>query len=780
MTRTTAILAFAILAMAAGCSTRSTTVPVDAAPAIPREMRGIWIATVRNIDWPSKDTLAAQAQRAELIDIYDRAVAAGFNTVVFQVRPATDAVYRSDLEPWSVLLTGRQGTDPGYDPLEFAVREAHARGLEIHAWINPFRAGNASDTSVLASTHQWNSRRALVRVYGAQLWLDPGEPEAREHSLRVVSDIVRRYDLDGIHMDDYFYPYPVRDSVRGGNLVFPDSASFAKSGSSLSIDDWRRENIDRFVERMYRTAHEIKPHIKVGISPFGIWRPGNPPSVAGFDAYASIYADARKWLQSGWVDYFVPQLYWAISAPQQSFPALLDWWLSENTMRRYVWPGLATYRASAQTNGFSRTEIAEQVKIIRSRMPTPGHVMFNTTTTLKRDNGVLGTLRPLLEQRALVPAFTWLDSTPPPAPTLSVTGRAVQITAGERPRFLVLQTQSRGGLLRRARWSTRIVSGDSTSLTLPEDAARAYVTAVDHAGNLSPRQQVPASGQTARQPRIIPGEQWRATPALGYAADATRRNTSAGDSLSFRDFTITVLATNVDSSGARPVDNVRLRLRQGAVTEERSAREGAAFNWNGYHIAVVAIYGPGELGAGLVALEVATIASLPPLVAASTAAGGADMRLRIPHRITHITLHHTGSAEPLRRDENPVDKLRGLQSWGAAERNWWDVPYHYLLDLDGRIFAGRDWGYMGETNATYDPGGHFLISMIGNYERQEPSPTQLAAIADLMAWAITEFSLPLERIGGHYNYASTGCPGQHLRKYLEDGTLRRMVGERLR
>jgi len=282
------------------------------------------------------------------------------------------------------------------------------------------------------------------------------------------------------------------------------------------------------------------------------------------------------------------------------------------------------------------------------------------------------------------------------------------------------------------------------------------------------------------QPRIVPGEEWRSAPALGYAADATRRNKRSGDSLAFRDFTVTVLGTSVDSGGAAPVDVVRLRLMRGDAKEERSVREGAAFNWRGFHVAVVAVYGPGELGAGLVALEVATVESLPPHVAASTTAGGANMRLRIRHGITHVTLHHTGSPEPLRSEEDPVAKLRGLQSWGAAERNWWDVPYHYLLDLDGRIYEGRDWHYMGETNTAYDPGGHFLISMIGNYERQEASPAQLAAIADLMAWALKEFDLPLDRIGGHYNYASTGCPGQHLRKYLEDGTLRRMVAARLK
>jgi hypothetical protein len=284
----------------------------------------------------------------------------------------------------------------------------------------------------------------------------------------------------------------------------------------------------------------------------------------------------------------------------------------------------------------------------------------------------------------------------------------------------------------------------------------------------------------APAPRIIPHAEWQAQPPLGHAADASRCNLRAGDNLVFRDLTVSVLATStaVTSSG-RVGDLVRLRLFRGEVHEERTVDEGAAFNWHGYHLAVVAVYGPGELGAGLVALEVATVSSLPGQVAASEVAGGAALRLRIPHRITHVTLHHTGSPEPLRPDEDPRQKLRGLQSWGASDRNWWDVPYHYLIDLEGRIYEGRDWRYMGETNTSYDPGGHFLISVIGNYERQDATPAQLEAIADLMAWALARFDLPVDRIGGHYDYADTTCPGLNLRKYLEDGTLRRMVQARL-
>ena len=285
---------------------------------------------------------------------------------------------------------------------------------------------------------------------------------------------------------------------------------------------------------------------------------------------------------------------------------------------------------------------------------------------------------------------------------------------------------------------------------------------------------------TMVQPRIVPHAEWEADPPLGHAADATRRNLRAGDRLEFRDISIEVLATGVDSSfAAGPMDVVSIRLARADAVAEREVREGAAFNWQGYHIAVVAVYGPGELGAGLTAVEVATVASLPLEVSGSTVAGGAELRLRIPHRITHVTLHHTGSPEPLRPEDDPVQKLRGLQSWGASDRNWWDVPYHYLIDLDGRIYGGRDWRYMGETNTTYDPSGHFLISVIGNYERQEATQAQLEAIADLMAWATAHFDVPLDRIGGHYDYAGTTCPGEHLRVYLEDGTFRRMVEARL-
>ena len=445
-------------------------------------MRGVWIATVANIDWPSRNSLSADQQRAELTDLFDRASAAGLNAVILQVRPAADAVYASTIEPWGAMLTGHQGGDPGYDPLAFAITQAHARGLQLHAWINPFRAGNASDSLALASSHVFRTHRELARVYGSQLWLDPGEPAAQDYVIGVISDIVRRYDVDALHADDYFYPYPEKDSA-GRTLDFPDSGSYARSGSTLPLADWRRDNVDRFIERLYREVHQIKPAIAVGISPFGIWRPGNPSGVAGLDAYATLYADSRKWLQRGWLDYIAPQLYWSIGAPQQSFPALLDWWIAQNSMGRHVWPGLAAYRVGDGTSSaYAPTEIADEVRAVRSRPAGTGELLYNATATLKRSNGaVAASVAPLYASRALVPAYSWLGASPPATPALSVSGRVVQFTpaTSSEPRWWAIRVLASGT------WTTRILFADQRSLTLDADPRRVILNAVDQAGNAS-------------------------------------------------------------------------------------------------------------------------------------------------------------------------------------------------------------------------------------------------------------------------------------------------------
>lgn len=479
----------AALVLVAACSSPDDVTappavdPDTTAPAIVREMRGLWVATVANIDWPSRPALSADQQRAELLNILDRAAAAGFNAIVLQVRPAGDALYRSSLEPWGAMLSGTQGGDPGYDPLELAVREAHARGLELHAWINPFRAGNTADSLKLSPSHVFRARRDLGRVYGSQLWFDPGEPDAHDHVIRVVTDIARRYDIDAIHADDYFYPYPQTDASNRP-IPFPDAEAYARSGGTLSLGDWRRANVDRFVERLYREVHLVRPTLRVGISPFGIWRPGSPAGVTGLDAYATIYADARKWLQEGWVDYLAPQLYWAISAPQQSFSALLDWWIAQSARGRHVWPGLAAYRVQDGTSSaFSTSEIPGQVRLTRDRPAGTGHLLYNTTSTLTRNGGAVAASlsAELYRTRAILPAFPWLDSSVPGAPALRAANGSLEIVpaAGESARWWVVRLESSGG------WTTRVVFKTERSMTLPGGTKRVLVNAVDAAGNLS-------------------------------------------------------------------------------------------------------------------------------------------------------------------------------------------------------------------------------------------------------------------------------------------------------
>jgi hypothetical protein len=280
-------------------------------------------------------------------------------------------------------------------------------------------------------------------------------------------------------------------------------------------------------------------------------------------------------------------------------------------------------------------------------------------------------------------------------------------------------------------------------------------------------------------PAVVPHAAWEVHPPLGHPADAVRRNLAPGDTLRFRGLTIEVLGLE-RAGAAGGADAAELSLGAGASRERRRLESGAAIAWNGYRVAAVSINAGGSgLGAGLASLEVATLASVPPHIAASDGAGDAAFRLRVPHEIHTITLHHTGDAHPLQPWDDPRARLRGLQTWGRNDRNWWDVPYHFLIDLDGTIYEGRDWRYMGETNTRYDPSGHLLISVIGNYEVQQPTPAQLRAVTDLMAWGAATFDVPLDRIYGHGDLTATTCPGRWLRAHLDDGSFRRAVAARL-
>jgi uncharacterized lipoprotein YddW (UPF0748 family) len=373
-------------------------VPLPARAAGPagscREMRGVWVATVGNFDWPSAPGLPAARQKQELVFLFDSLAALNANAVILQVRPAADALYPSALEPWSEVLSGTQGVapEPLWDPLAFAIAEAHTRGMELHAWFNPYRARPASSLSPAAASHVSRRRPDLVRAYGRQLWLDPGEEDVAAHSLAVILDVVKRYDLDGIHLDDYFYPYPEKDAA-GHVVEFPDEPSFATyvaSGGVLGHEDWRRWNVNRFVKRLHDEVKAVKTGVRVGISPFGIWRPGRPAQVKGFDAYEEISADARTWLQRGWVDYLSPQLYWPIDQKEQSFPALLAWWARQNVRGRFLWPGLAANRVGEgeEGKGWPAREIVEQIRRTRAQPGATGHILFSARALLDNRAGI--------------------------------------------------------------------------------------------------------------------------------------------------------------------------------------------------------------------------------------------------------------------------------------------------------------------------------------------------------------------------------------------------------
>jgi len=283
-------------------------------------------------------------------------------------------------------------------------------------------------------------------------------------------------------------------------------------------------------------------------------------------------------------------------------------------------------------------------------------------------------------------------------------------------------------------------------------------------------------------PKIVPHSQWQKTPPVGFPAEGRRGNIAPGESIEFMDLKIE-LKTMIPAPPGEPKtanDTVVLKLTSGEKSEEKTIKEGDAFNWQGFHIAILAAHTKkGELGQGLTEFEILTIASIPPAIASSTKAGGTAFRARIPHKITMITLHHAGDPKPMTPQDDPVKKLQGLQSWGERDKNWWDVPYHFMISLDGTIYEGRDWHFLGETNTKYNQTGHLLIMVMGNYEIQQPNEAQIKAITDLMAWAVQEFNVPLDRIYGHRDLAETVCPGKYLYPCLKDGTFQRGIRERL-
>ncbi len=357
-----------------------------------RELRGGWVATVDNINWPSAPGLSAEQQQQELLAILDASAEAGLNAIFFQVRPEADALYASALEPWSRYLTGTQGQDPGYDPLAFAVHASHARGLELHAWFNPYRAGLKHDDPV-ADSHVAVALDEHVHRYGAHRWMDPGAPEVQDHTAAVVADVVHRYDIDGVHLDDYFYPYPT-------DARFPDQATYAAHGGGRELSAWRRANVDQMVERLGQVVRDEKPWVRFGISPFGLYRPGQPPGIEAFDQYESLHADPPAWKARGLVDYLAPQLYWPTERTKQPYEPLLEWWTAlPGPGYTFVGNFLAKL---GDDDRFTVDEFRREIALAREA--ASGNIWFHTGPLLDDTLGIRGVFRDeLYETKALPP-----------------------------------------------------------------------------------------------------------------------------------------------------------------------------------------------------------------------------------------------------------------------------------------------------------------------------------------------------------------------------------------
>jgi uncharacterized lipoprotein YddW (UPF0748 family) len=484
----------------------------DLPPPAPREFRAAWVSTVANIDWPSKQNLGAAQQQAEAIAILERAKALNLNAIVLQVRPSADAIYASKIEPWSEYLTGKQGQapQPWYDPLKFWVTEAHARGLELHAWFNPYRARHNGARSPAAPNHISRTNPAAVKSYGQYLWMDPGEEAASKQTLDVVLDVVRRYDIDGVHIDDYFYPYPVEAPGAAGNdaaldgkaakseLDFPDQPAWQRyvaGGGKLDRASWRRQNVNNLIEAMYKGIHAEKSWVRFGISPFGLGRPDRrPPGISGFSQYDKLYADAETWLQNGWLDYFTPQLYWSISQPGQAYDVLLDYWIGQNSKGRHVWPGLYTSRIGAPTKQYQPQEIVQQISLTRTRAAAGGHVHFSMAVLMQNRQGINEALRasPYAGQ-ALVPATPWLGSEAPGTPRVRAArkGGAVSLNLAPGKANTLYAIWSRYG----SEWRFAVAPASRLEWAVPDDARlgaanAVFVSAVDRLGNEGERVQV--------------------------------------------------------------------------------------------------------------------------------------------------------------------------------------------------------------------------------------------------------------------------------------------------
>ncbi len=651
------------------CATtrKNSNESVSSIPNAAKEFRAAWVATVANINWPSKPGLSTEQQQQEAIALLDFLKAHNFNAVIFQVRPQADALYQSSLEPWSYFLSGVQGKapEPFYDPLNFWVDAAHERGLELHVWLNPYRAHHVSGGEVSDSSIVKKMPNLVVKLKEGYWWFDPSLKGTQDHGVAVVMDIVKRYDIDGVHFDDYFYPYPSYNA----NEDFPDTTSwkqYVAGGGKLSRGDWRRESVNTFIQRLYREIKAAKKQVKFGLSPFGTWRPGHPEGVVGFDQYDQLYADAKLWLNKGWIDYFSPQLYWPINRIPLSFPVLLGWWANENKKKRHLWPGISVGR---DTSAKTTTETLSQIMISRGMLPkSSGVVHWSISSITKNPNMAKALIEGPYQKQALVPPSAWLDHKAPEAPAVKVEQAEEMVNihwshADDKDVFRWVVYYQYG-----KNWSYRIMSRNDRTLQIPPHDGKnklsaVAVSAVDRTGNESVR-----SENYPNVLAIIPRSGWMANEARPY-------------------------------------------------------------------------------------------------------------KQHVPVR---ITIHHEGG-RVLADTADAARRLKNVQVWSMGkDRNWTDIPYHYLVAPDGTVFEGRNVYTVGETNTEYDPSGHLLICFLGNYEEQALNQQSLDVLTKLIAYFCKKYAISPETIATHRDHSKqTTCPGKNIYPYFENGYVKKRVNELL-
>ncbi len=407
---------------------------------VKKEFRGVWVATVDNIDWPTKGNFNSEQQKEEFRALLDMHQRNGINAIIAQIRPATDAFYPSPYEPWSEWLTGKQGVPPApyYDPLQFMIEETHKRGMEFHAWCNPYRAVFTLGKSSIAPTHVTRIHPEWFLNYGDKKYFDPGNKEGQQFVVKVIRDIVSRYAVDAIHFDDYFYPYRITGKE------FPDDQSFAKYGNGMDRENWRRSNVDSIIVFLSRAIKEENPQCRFGISPFGVWRnqdkdPNGSATQAGQTNYDDLYADILLWLKNDWIDYVAPQLYWEFGHPRAAFETLLDWW-SRNTYGKHCYIGLGAYRANSNAAWKDKTLLPRQIQAIRDAANMQGMIFFSSKSFASNPNGWSDSLR-LNQYRepAIIPEMAWIKGDKPEAPLVKLlvgatgSGNQYEISAGGTP-----------------------------------------------------------------------------------------------------------------------------------------------------------------------------------------------------------------------------------------------------------------------------------------------------------------------------------------------------------